>query len=363
MDNPNDSAIKFTPRRDNQGDYRDVNSKKASSNSSTPSKPFRDVMDQGSGGNRTLANRKNSLDEDEIAFAEGDTSTPSIFDIPTTQAKAKAALKDAPAPSPFAMQEAGSEVVEAPPPSPATLYQTLSKSDGKTSLPSHTSNETANLEGKILPTKNQNINPFEDKDEATISDQQAIEQQQAPLKDKSQEKFSSQFAAKEQPDLSYVNPLNQPTPTERMVDSTPQRAPLLPALTAQQIVEQIAHHMEVQDFKATGLTNTTVTLNYPPIFEKAQIVVTSFDTARNQFNITFQNLGPQAKNLLDQQATQDSLKHALEVKGYMVHIITATTTIAQPVITDASDQFRGYKEQPDEQQQGRRGKQQDEDET
>lgn len=358
MVNPNDSTIKFNPRRDNQGDYREVNPQKTSSNSPAPSKPFRDVMDQSSGGSRSLANRKHSLDEDEIALAEGDTSTPSIFDMPTTQAKAKAALKNTPAPLPFAMQDGDAEVADAPAPSPATLYQTLSKNDAKTALHSHTSNETANLEGKIAPGKNQNINPF-DKD--ALTEQQAVaqeEMQQPPMKEK--EKFNSQFGAKEQPDLSYLNPLGQPTLKERMVESSSQRAPLLPALTAQQIVEQIVHHMEVQDFKATGLTNTTVTLNYPPIFEKAQVVVTSFDTARNEFNITFQNLGPQAKKLMDQQATQDSLKHTLETKGYMIHIITATTTIAQPVITDADNQFRGYRDQQDEQQQNRKGKQEDE---
>lgn len=354
MVNPNDSAIKFNPRRDGEGDYRSVNNPK--SNSPAPSKPFKDLMDkdnEGSSlGKRQLANRKDILEEDDLTLADADAPTPSsIFELGSQQTKKTKALKDAPAPSPFALKGEEAPVADKPL-SPAMLYQTMTKDETKAAFHSHVSNETANLEGKIVPSNNKNtkINPFEEQSDILVKDA-PIEQ---PAK-KDKEKFTSPFAAKEQPDLSYVNPLNQQAAAvERVIDSTPQK-PLSPTLSAAQIVEQITHHMEVQQFKAQGLTNTTVTLNYPNMFKDAQVIVTSFDTARNQFNITFQNLGAQAKALLDQQATQDSLKHALEVKGYMVHIITATTNIDQPIITDARDQYSGGREdQPRDQGQGKR---------
>lgn len=362
-----DSAIKFNPRRDGEGDYRTVNNPK--SNSPAPSKPFKDLMDKDTGegsslGKRRLANSKEA-EEEFISMVEEDNPTPSIFEIGSKQAKAKALKDAAAAPAPFSMKGDETVAENQPPPSPASLYQNMSKNDVQSSqaaLHSHVSNETANLEGKILPANKENkLNPFDDKDNILVKDQ-PIDQpiDQPAWKNKEKEKFASPFAAKEQPDLSYVNPLNQQAgPIERVIESSPQK-PVMPTLTAQQIVEQITHHMEVQEFKAQGITNTTISLNYPNMFKDAQVIVTSFDTAKNEFNITFQNLGTQAKTLLDQQATQDSLKHALEVKGYMVHIITATTTIDQPIITDARDQYRGAREDGRGQQQDKGGKEEEE---
>lgn len=311
-------------------------------------------------GKRQMANRKGSVEEDESMLADADAPTPSIFDIGTKQAKAKTQRDASGQPAPFSMKNEEAEVADTPPPSPDLLYQTLAK-DQKTAAQSHVSNEKSNLEGKILPSnKDARLNPFDEDKGVTEQAGQSV-----VWKDKDKEKFASPFAAKEQPDLSYVNPLNQQAgPIDRIIESPSQR-PLAPTLTAQQIVEQIVKHMEVQDFKSQGITNTTVTLNYPGVFKDAQVIVTSFDTAKNQFNITFQNLGAQAKVLMDQQATQDSLKHALEVKGYMVHIITATTTIDQPILTDAGNQYRDAREQQQQDsEQDRRGKRErDEDNT
>ena len=51
--------------------------------------------------------------------------------------------------------------------------------------------------------------------------------------------------------------------------------------------------------KSDGKTETTVTLNEPSLFKGAVIKIVEFDQAKGQFNIAFQNLSPDAKNMMD----------------------------------------------------------------
>lgn len=162
--------------------------------------------------------------------------------------------------------------------------------------------------------------------------------------------FTTRFAT-EQPDLSYVNPLAAVTPQQSGVNlNISVEKPILPASNIQEIINQMI--AKVTEIKDTGSTDTVVTLKYPPLFEGARIIVTSFDSAKNEFNITIENLTQQAKNVVDLQANKDHLLLGLQEKGYAVHILTTTTTTEERIV-DALPQPDQGKPRDDENKEGK----------
>jgi hypothetical protein len=176
---------------------------------------------------------------------------------------------------------------------------------------------------------------------------------------KSKNKETSPFN-REQPDLSTVNPLaTQSNATINTHFSTQTEKPVLPVKSLQEIINQMVK--EVQSMEAEGKTDTTVTLKYPPVFEGAQLVVTSFDNARGEFNIAFENLTQAAQKLLEAQENKANLLLALEQKGYHVHIITASTIDEQRLQTsNVEDPHRDRNEEGNDQQQQHRGRDEEE---
>lgn len=159
------------------------------------------------------------------------------------------------------------------------------------------------------------------------------------------EKFTSRFST-EQSDLSYVNPLALNTqPVHDITLSTDK--PTLPVTHIQDIIDQMVD--KVVEMKDQGRTETTITLKHPPLFAGADLIVTAFDSAKGEFNLTFQNLTQAAKHILDMHANQQSLLLALEQKGYAVHIVTTTTLVENPIIETSTPQDR--QRNPDQQRQ------------
>jgi hypothetical protein len=101
-----------------------------------------------------------------------------------------------------------------------------------------------------------------------------------------------------------------------------------------------------------GQTDTVITLKYPPLFQDAKIIVTSFDSAKGEFNISFENLTQAAQLLLDKEENRQSLLSALEKRGYNVHILSTTTVETAPIYEERPISHAREKEQ-DERQQGR----------
>jgi hypothetical protein len=91
------------------------------------------------------------------------------------------------------------------------------------------------------------------------------------------------------------------------------------------------------------------------MFAGASLIVTSFDSAKGEFNVAFQNLTQAAKNIIDMRVNQESMRAALEQRGYAVHIVTATTLVENtvPVEPTQNPQDRQRRE---EDQQSRRDK-------
>lgn len=172
--------------------------------------------------------------------------------------------------------------------------------------------------------------------------------EKAKIQDKTRPQFSQ-----EQSDLASINPLaaagQSIANVATVYDTVVQRSEPIPPVI-KDIIDQIEKMVTVTtDYK----TDTIVSLTYPPQFEGVNIVLTSYTDARGEFNIRFENLTQAAKNILDMQANQNSLRLGLQERGYMVHIITTTTQIETPPIAFQETQQSGS------QQRGDRGDSQD----
>ncbi len=327
-----DPSIKFQPRKD-EGNYKAVNQPDA--NRAPPSKPFKNLMDKsgdmsGETGDSNLLRKAMLDDSEDVTIAEEaqaalGSPVPSLFDLQktttTTVAKEDPPMPATPPPA-QRLRTPGDEVVEQSAESPASLFKRMSGKDSSRG-----------------ESKAKSISEFE-------------------KTGAKKEKMASPFRLEQPTDLSYANPLNAvANPIESLSESkvdTPIPSPT--NKTVQEIIDKIVD--KVQEQSTNGITETTISLKNHSLFEGASVVITAYDTARGQYNITFQNLTTQAKYILDMQANQDSLKHALEVKGYAVHILIATTEIEKPIATAESrhDQ-RDSKGQGEGQQQQQRGRQ------
>lgn len=168
-----------------------------------------------------------------------------------------------------------------------------------------------------------------------------------------QENFTSRYL-QEQPDLAYVNPLAYQAPLAAVssTQSTKTEAPkeIDPSLPI--LIEQLVKHMYT--VQQAGKTETVMTLQYPPLFKDAQIIVTAYDTAKGQFNITIENLTQAAQKILDREENRKSLLLALEQKGYNVQVVTTTTAQTQNLtVTEANPRESREQREESRQQQKR----------
>jgi hypothetical protein len=162
--------------------------------------------------------------------------------------------------------------------------------------------------------------------------------------------FTSRYA-QEQADLSYANPLGGLQPAQMITPPAPSEkieSPKILDRNLQLLIEQIVKHMYTVETQ--GKTDTVMTLQYPPLFKGATITVTSYDTAKGQFNISFENLTQAAQKILDMSENRKSLVSSLEQKGYNVQIITTTTIqIQNPIVAEANSREDQQNQENDQQ--------------
>ncbi len=132
-------------------------------------------------------------------------------------------------------------------------------------------------------------------------------------------------------DLSSVNPTTQFTVSNvsASVDAAVSKSPV----TSQTLIDQIVD--KLYTVKTGDVTDTIMTIKNPPVFAGSQLVVTSYDTAKGEFNIAFTNLTQEAKTLLDSQHA--NLMNALVQRGYVAHIVVTTTEPYAQVMVQNSD--------------------------
>lgn len=160
-----------------------------------------------------------------------------------------------------------------------------------------------------------------------------------PIQTLKKDNYTSNYS-QDRPDFSYVNPMaiaqsaagGAVSPTTPVITQIEQPAPVDSQLA--EIARQLIDKMYT--VQQAGQTDTVITLKNPPMFEGANLIVTSFDSARGEFNISFENLTQEAQKILDNQQNRYTLLTALEQRGYNVHIVTTTTLIESTPLADES---------------------------
>jgi len=157
------------------------------------------------------------------------------------------------------------------------------------------------------------------------------------------------------PDLAQVNPLGA---KDLQVGQVGIQGKAAPESVARTEMYEIATQMveKITTMKTSGEVNTEIVLKQPPLFKGAIVKLTEFNHAKGEFNLSFENLTPQAKHIVDLDASRFALKQALEQKGYVLHIVRTNTEIEAPIETREAyargdERQQGQRENPEDQQQ------------
>ena len=241
---------------------------------------------------------------------------PSIFQL-TSAAQSK---------KPTMLEESADAVKATPTDSPDKLFSKLASAPKKVDTSAETPEELEEAEEEVAASAKAALPPVK------------------------QEKFTMKFSA-EQQDLSYINPMTLSKSIEAPEIGEKQT---LPTTNINDLVTQMVE--KVQEMKGDGKTETTVTLKYPPLFSGANLTVTAYDSAKGEFNVSFDNLRNEAKAVLDAIPNREALQQALIDKGYTVHIITTSTLIEnRPIITAQTEQTPDRRDQQGKQQRQQKG--------
>ncbi len=123
----------------------------------------------------------------------------------------------------------------------------------------------------------------------------------------------------------------------------------------QTVVAGKAEPGKVQDLRATLLevvkqtidaltllktkdeSTITISIKYPPMFAGATIKIVESTAAKNEFNITFDNLTPEARRIIETQTNQVHLQQSLLEKGYTLrNVLIAPEIKFEPLIASTS---------------------------
>lgn len=150
-------------------------------------------------------------------------------------------------------------------------------------------------------------------------------------------------------------------PTIALVDnvSKPEAVPATRDL--QEIIDHVVNSISL--LQANDQTDLLVTLRNPPILSGAELVLSSYGSAKGEFNVAFYNLTQESQQFLQQMHAQTGIKQALEQKGYIMHMFITSAQPYQPIVaTDTdnrTDQRRFHDDQEGKGQGGQRQKDED----
>lgn len=138
-----------------------------------------------------------------------------------------------------------------------------------------------------------------------------------------EKKTESRFGALEQPDLAAVNPAAAALQPIYNISAQKTEGPALSTRSMQEIIDQIVK--EVYTLEESGRSETVISLK--GAFEGSRLIISQFDSAHREMNITIDNLKSGAvKDLLDAHKNELINKLANE-QNIVVHMFTATTTM------------------------------------
>lgn len=142
--------------------------------------------------------------------------------------------------------------------------------------------------------------------------------------------------------------------TDFQTEKAPENQEVIRSATIRELATQIIDR--IQTMRRGDEMQTMITLRNPPVLEGSTITLTASDHAKREFNISFANLTPEAKILLDRKLREDPLTDTLERKGIIVHMLNTTTQTEPSLIVDAGQATRDQQDQQQQQQQQRRQK-------
>lgn len=177
----------------------------------------------------------------------------------------------------------------------------------------------------------------------------------SPEKEHEEDKYLSEHG-----DLTSVNPfalgsLYNATTVHATTDSVASVDHSAMIATMRELADKVLDG--IVEMKQNGDTSTIVTIKNMPLFNDARIVLTTSANAANEFNVAFENLRPDAKQLIDQNL--NTLRLVLDDSSYVnaVHILTTSTLIEHPLPTDTDRNFaRGDREDQEEQKRQQKEK-------
>lgn len=140
-------------------------------------------------------------------------------------------------------------------------------------------------------------------------------------------------------------------PAAAVNEAAPAQNAPRPAAPMHKELHEVVEKMvaQLQTVTSTDRTETVITLGQSGVFKGAEVTLTEFSSAKGEFNVSFTNLSPEAKALVDNPENQGNLKQAMESRGYPLHIIVTSAQDRETLIAEAQETF----DREDQQGQGR----------
>ena len=120
------------------------------------------------------------------------------------------------------------------------------------------------------------------------------------------------------------------TPTAVVTETPTPPVPQLSQADRIALIEQIASQIVTVTTK--DLRETIIDIKYPPLFAGSRLTVSQYQQAPGEFNLTFENLSPQARKVLESELQQNTLQHALLDKGYKIQVVQIQIPEQKPFI-------------------------------
>lgn len=217
-------------------------------------------------------------------------------------------------------------------------------------------NEKGELKEPLPENSKENLLVTKDKTpELPQNDLDKASSRPSPMPSKKENKdqnSSGQF--KEGAEVNFLAAAGQtPVRTEVGVNTSPAPIERADMVRIQKIIDQIVDR--VYQVEKSGETSTVIVINdKSSLFNGASIKISEFDTSKGQFNITIDNLSPEARGLVERNQTL--LIESLDKKGYQVHQFVATTQIENTRIA-AAPQSQPRERDPEKEEQRQQQKQ------
>lgn len=216
-----------------------------------------------------------------------------------------------------------------------SIFDLAAKAEQKQSQSDTASDRESRTKKEIVPVgeekKKEDIPTYYPHETVEAYPHETVEARRASPNEIEEKKVERQGVyGREQPDLSSVNPLSRPMEQIETAGVLKSDIPVPESKPLKELVAQLVEKMTT--LKAEGKTDTIITLKHPPLFEGVQVKLSSFETAKGEFNIAFSNLTAQAKNMID--LNLNTLRLGLEQKGHILHIVTTSTQIESPKETE-----------------------------